>query len=64
MGRDLKIEFTAQARWPASLTRYGDSLVVRMGFLTLSALSRMLYKEPIGNDEEKPNFTLSPMSLK
>lgn len=56
MGRDLKIEFSAQARWPTSLTRYGDILVVRMGFLTLSELSRMLYKEPIGNDEKEAKF--------
>lgn len=55
-GKGFKIEFSAQARRPTSLTRYGDSLVVRMGFLTLSELSRMLYKEPIGNDEKKAKF--------
>lgn len=27
-----------------------------MGFLTLSELSRMLYKEPIGNDEKEAKF--------
>lgn len=66
MGGNLKTEFTVQAKVANFFLQAWRQLGSKtwISDILLTELSRMLYKEPIGNDEERPNSTLSAITLK